>query len=59
MADEKVVLKPCPFCGGEAKTFKGHFDCEVYCTVCGARTFIMHKTIRAAVEHWNRRVSDG
>lgn len=63
MADKNTAttteLKPCPFCGGDAKPLNGWMTCEVYCTVCGARTFIVHNTVQDAIDHWNRRVSDG
>lgn len=40
-------LKPCPFCGGEAKVKKAPWDrseegssvCEVYCTECHASIY--------------------
>ncbi|MBR2562477.1 MAG: Lar family restriction alleviation protein [Eubacterium sp.] len=35
MNDEE--LKPCPFCGGEAKLEDLGFPHHVYCTNCGAR----------------------
>lgn len=42
-------LKPCPFCGGEAKTSVGYIKCggdelllraTVYCGVCGVGKFV-------------------
>lgn len=58
---EKVVLKPCPFCGGEA--FAGsNFDndhyvmCGADCDKCGGMVGYM-KTEMAAIESWNRRTA--
>jgi len=58
---EKVVLKPCPFCGGEA--FAGsNFDndhyvmCGADCDRCGGMVGYM-KTEMAAIENWNRRTA--
>lgn len=56
---EKIELKPCPFCGGEA--FAGsNFDndhyvmCGADCDKCGGMVGYM-KTEMAAIENWNRR----
>ncbi len=65
MSDE---LKPCPFCGGEAKAFyceeSGTFD--VQCQQCGAIPFIgsrtsERKTMADVIAAWNARaaVTDG
>lgn len=51
-------LKPCPFCGGEAKVQRFPRNYSVYCTECGARTMSFKPTEEEAVEDWNRRVSD-
>mgnify|MGYP003303110148 CR=1 FL=1 len=59
-------LKPCPFCGGEAKwyyhgTTEGGF---VLCTKCEASTNIFDEQHNeedckaVAFEAWNRRVGD-
>ncbi len=59
MSDE---LKPCPFCGGEAKAFyceeSGTFD--VQCQQCGAIPFIgsrtsERKTMADVIAAWNAR----
>ena len=60
-------LKPCPFCGGKArlsaKNFAGIVEITICCMTCAAH---LHRdAIRrwvaepAAIEAWNRRVSDG
>lgn len=66
------MLKPCPFCGGEASENVTRYaketmvarvngQCEFYgvnCIYCGAssRGLIGAKTPAAAAEAWNRRV---
>lgn len=61
MSDE---LKPCPFCGGEAKAFyceeSGTFD--VQCQQCGAIPFIgsrtsEKKTMDDVIAAWNARAA--
>lgn len=61
MSDE---LKPCPFCGGEAKAFyceeSGTFD--VQCQQCGAIPFIgsrtsERKTMADVIAAWNARAA--
>lgn len=55
MSDQ--VLRPCPFCGGEAAmmTFgqKGQAG-TVACSACNAK--ISNVCVAVAVEAWNRRV---
>ena len=54
-------LKPCPFCGGEAKAFycekSGTFD--VQCQVCGAIPYIGYRrggmSPDEVIEAWNTR----
>lgn len=69
--EQKIELKPCPFCGGEAviTTIEPHVhmiatfmaDCEgetfIECTGCTCG--ISGKTEREAVEDWNRRADNG
>ena len=60
-------LKPCPFCGGEARTpfyydpfdgYKGNLGrYRVRCSKCSAE--IEERTMQEAIEAWNRRAEDG
>lgn len=55
-------LKPCPFCGGEAKIRDySHPDLDpeidVFCTNCGGQTFV-YETVGEAIEAWNRRAAN-
>lgn len=49
-------LKPCPFCGGEAKIFKMASDQlkMVVCSDCMAQSGLF-LTDNEAIEAWNRR----
>lgn len=50
-------LKPCPFCGGEAKLFldeSRYYKSQVYCKKCGVRTNREHIP-EIAVTTWNTR----
>ena len=45
-----MKLKPCPFCGGEAKAYNG----QVVCTKCWSGS-ACEDTTEKAIETWNRR----
>lgn len=58
-----TVLKPCPFCGGEARTIEYEYvgvsnTYGVKCK-CGAQGFQFYEDIGKAIEAWNRRVDNG
>lgn len=67
---QKISLKPCPFCGGEARLRK-HYRLEqtwyVQCNQCGIRTTnsvqapyeSWKTTMNYPVRLWNRRVENG
>lgn len=50
-------LKPCPFCGSQAKIMHGPGDDWVECMGCHCMSE-MHTMESRAVEDWNRRVSE-
>lgn len=58
----ELLLKPCPFCGGEAFIYysgspgNGEFS-EVICKKCKCQTDRLRGD--KAIEVWNRRVNDG
>lgn len=65
----KIKLKPCPLCGGEAKfmTEKGYYClCDVLrvcCSDCKASTRFFKADVHycaaeEAAANWNRRVND-
>ena len=56
MANE---LKPCPFCGFEARAYFGNNDMNgIVCKKCGAKVF-GYATKAWAKRAWNRRANDG
>lgn len=50
-------LKPCPFCGGEAKVIESKGLYWVACMKCCASADVIDDRDKA-IEAWNRRVSD-
>lgn len=57
-ADRREQLKPCPFCGGTAKTViddETESKFGVKCTFCGAGIFAEKETLQEAVDAWNAR----
>ena len=51
----KIELKPCPFCGGEAKMIKiGGATYFIQCNECHS-TSGAFSTSEEAVEAWNKR----
>lgn len=66
MADAKnatTTLKPCPHCGGKAKVgcekyWQPRVSRRIICTKCYSSSG-WYGTEEAAIEAWNRRVSDG
>ena len=58
-------LKPCPFCGGEARLFVNG-GVRVICSKCYASTRIMSdeieydsNAVETVIEAWNRRADNG
>lgn len=53
-------LKPCPFCGGKAKTFRMAFELcwDVVCTDNTCPNTTLYNSRSAAITAWNRR-ADG
>ena len=57
-------LKPCPFCGGEAKLDHLIKSSIVWCKDCRASTKSIefspeYSSDEKVIEAWNRRVNDG
>jgi len=52
-----VILKPCPFCGGNPHMQEnGIGDYYVWCTCCDARSSdVRCESVEHAAERWNRR----
>lgn len=49
-------LKPCPFCGGEAKTKHFYNTSSIVCADCGSSTALFRDT-DTAIAVWNRRAA--
>lgn len=59
----ETKLKPCPFCGGEARIdvhiFHGLSDTfGVVCKCCDAETAQFYATVYEAIGAWNRRATE-
>lgn len=54
-----MELKPCPFCGGEARVKSFPHNYAVYCEICGATTQKYAPTKEMAIKAWNRRTDNG
>ena len=62
-----LVLKPCPFCGGEArtrkfKTYDPDAHCRIFkyyveCADCHVYTY-WRESVKEAEELWNRRAGE-
>lgn len=54
LSEREEELKPCPFCGGEARVYtEGGTWPFVYCDVCSAE--IQGNTKAEVIEAWNKR----
>jgi Lar family restriction alleviation protein len=51
-------LKPCPFCGSEAKMIKLYDDYYIKCGNYCCEQSIAYEDIEMAIEAWNRRAED-
>lgn len=60
-----IALKPCPFCGGEARLFVDN-GVKVICSKCCVGTMVLTDSIayesnavETVVDTWNRRADNG
>lgn len=51
----EIKLKPCPFCGGEAKIIKGALRVWIHCFGCGIELAAHYLTEEDAAYDWNKR----
>ena len=59
MKEQSNELKPCPFCGGEAKLrrYGDSAYCYIECSQCEIGAYF-YDTKAEAIAAWNRRVCD-
>lgn len=56
MINKLKKIKPCPFCGSEAKISKTYLDSYwISCPECGAEQGYAYISVEEALEHWNTR----
>lgn len=62
MSDEKPKLKPCPFCGKQAKRTRGFYGLNFFKCVCGAVVSFdndfYNNNPDKAIDAWNRRAGE-
>lgn len=64
VTSSKIELKPCPFCGGNAKIVTWRDEnrrenpSKIMCDSCGCSSGIKNR-IRKAADAWNRRAANG
>ena len=55
---KETELKPCPFCGGEARRYNGNHDMHgVVCKKCNAKVY-GYANQASATKAWNRRANN-